>query len=105
VPWRSRPPRKTAGFEPLFGAKPNDRSIDSSTQTGKGSQIRLKGLHLFADKSIWNRPDFATPSMTLATHALPLATPADRGAAHRASVAGASEPIRQARPSVADRRP
>jgi len=43
--------------------------------------------------------------MTLATHALPLATPADRGAVRRASVAGAPEPIRQARPSVADRRP
>jgi len=51
-------PYKTAGIEPLFGPKGDGRCIDSSTQTGKGSQIRLKGLHLFADKSIWNRPDF-----------------------------------------------
>jgi len=49
-------------------------------------------------------PTSCTP-VTLATHALPLPTPADRGAARRASVAGARPTIRQARPSVADRRP
>jgi hypothetical protein len=42
--------------------------------------------------------------MTLATHALPLPTPAHRGAEDKASVAGALLLTRQARPSAADRR-
>ncbi|MCK9686576.1 hypothetical protein [Scleromatobacter humisilvae] len=43
--------------------------------------------------------------MTLATHALPIPTPAERGAADKAWVAGALFLLtRQARPSAADRR-
>jgi len=43
-------------------------------------------------------------AVTLATHALPHPTPAERGAADRAWVAGALLLTRQARPSAADRR-
>jgi hypothetical protein len=42
--------------------------------------------------------------MTLATHALSLSTPAQRGAQDKAWVAGALLLTRQARPCAADRR-
>jgi hypothetical protein len=60
-------------------------------------------MRQFADKPNWKRPNFELP-MTLATHALPLPTPAHRGAAGRPWVAGASLLTRQARPCAADRR-
>jgi len=83
------------------------RSTAPSIVPPKPEMVRKPGLRvcIHLPTSPFGTVPISRMPTTLATHALPQATPADRGAARRASVAGARERIRQARPSVADRRP
>ena len=83
------------------------RSTAPSIVPPKPEMVREPGLRVcihLPTSPFGTVPTSRMPT-TLATHAPPLPTPAHRGAVRRASVAGARERIRQARPPVADRRP